>query len=406
MSKQLHMIIPFTWMVVGLSLMGHLGGGLAHYGLPALLPFIREDFGLNRAQVGLITSGLSLGGFLVLFSGMLIDRVGVRRVMPITLIGIAIGVLLFAQSHSLIQSVLFASLVGSIGSAKAPASTKAIIDWVGVRTRGLAMGIKETSAPLSAIIATSLLPFLAITLGWRNASMLIALPIVIISIVFFMFYQDNQTFTGKTTDGNLRNNLALLTKNRAVWLVIIFGASLAGVERVIASYLMLFLKEHLGMSVVLAGGFLAIAQAGSVVGRVVWSLISDFLLHGNRVAVLVPIGLLSVLCMAILTWLPSDATSTTTAIIVFTIGSIALGWQGVGLVYLTELASPRLTGTVIGFALVTIQLSGAITTPLFGFVVDQTGSYDMGWWMMAALVGTGTLMVSFAYPRNPRASSH
>ena len=43
-----------------------------------------------------------------------------------------------------------------------------------------------------------------------------------------------------------------------------------------------------------------------------------------------------------------------------------------------------------------------LVAPLFGLVVDQTGSYDMGWWMLVGIAGTGTLVLGFLRPLERR----
>ena len=310
------------------------------------------------------------------------------------LIVVAGGVLLFAQIQSLVQGIILAFLIGVALSATGPFSAKAIMDWVPAHIRGMSMGIKETGIPISGIVVASLFPFLAVTFSWRSAVMLLALIIVVTGVVFFAYYRDKPGNNPKGQRSSLIGIITLLGKERDIWLVILSSSILLGLHLVFVSYLILFLSEDLDMSVARAGGFLAVAFVGGAVGRISWGLLSD-LLGGRRTVVLILIGVLSMLFMASMTWLPSDASSLVIGMLVFLIGATAVGWHGVSDALIVELVGPRIAGTGIGFV---DNIRRVVTfgfLPLFGFVVDQTNSYDMGWWMMAGLASAACLMLTF-----------
>ncbi len=316
--------IPYTWVIIALALLGSMGEGFVIQGIPVLFPFIQEDFGVNRAQLGLITSGLLLGGTsTILFMGWLADTVGVRRLLAVALMGTAGAVLLFSQIQSLVQGVLLAILISVVASGVPTSSAKAIMDWVTPRTRGLSMGINQTSIPLSGFIAAALFPFLAVTFSWRIAVMVLALIIVISSMSVFAFYQDKLSSSPNAKRDSLIRSISLIARNRDLWLTSLSYATLLAVHVVFVSYLILFLKEDHGMSEAVAASFLAMAFIASVVARVVWGLVSD-LLGGRRVVVMAVVATLSILSMALMAWLPSNASQVTIGMLAVLVGATAL----------------------------------------------------------------------------------
>ena len=386
--------IPYVWVVVALAFLSEFAASFARQGLPVLFPFIQEEFDASRAQLGLITSGVIFGGAgIILVLGWLIDRMGARHILSVALIVVAVGVLLFSQIQSLTQAVLLSLLIGAAGSATAPGPAKAIMDWARPQIRGLSMGIKETSVPFSGIIVAGTLPVLALAFGWRTAVIILAVTIALSGVVFFALYRDRPSSALKREGRSLLGSIALLAKNRNIWFAAWSTPIHVALHLVFVSYVILFLKEDLGMSTEVAARFLAIGFVGGIVGRVFWGMVSD-LLGGRRVVVLVFLHILSMIGMMLMVWLPSDASSVVVALLVFAIGATALGSAGVLGTLVIELGGPGLAATGFGFVAI-ISLIGALIPPIFGLIVDLTGSYDIGWWMMAGLASVGALMMSF-----------
>ncbi len=401
MRMRVFSTIPYGQVVVVLALLGTLAGDFVQQGLPVLFPLIQDEFGTTRAQLGFVAIGLVLGGTAtVLIMGWLADTIGVRRLLPAALMVIAGGVLLFSQIQSMMQGILLAIFIGLAASARGPTSVKAIMDWVMPRIRSLSIGIKETSVPFSGIIAAATLPFLAVTFSWRTAMMFIALPIVIISMVFFAAYRDKPSSRADGKRSNLIRSLAQVARNRDTWLADISYGLMVALHIVFVSYLILFLRDDLGMSAAVAAGFLALSWIGSTAGRVVWGLVSD-LLGGRRVVVLVFLDILSILCMTFMVWLPTDASPLLVGVMALLIGAIALGLPGLYITFAAEMAGPELAGTGIGFLHI-ISRVNLFIPPLFGFVVDQTDSYDLGWWMMAGVAGLAMLLLLLMRPEARR----
>ena len=397
--------IPHDWVVIGLCVSAITPLAMITLGVGALYPFIQEDLGTSRAELGLFTSGRHIGGITTsVFVGWLADAMGARRLETAALVVGAVGILLFSQMQSVLQGFLLSAVIGIAISASLPAYIKAIMDWVAPRNRGLAIGIAEASLPVGGIIAAGLFTSLALISSWRIALIVLAVIVALSSMLFFAFYRDkpHSAYTQADVGNRLSGRVALVAKNRDIWLVSIFGAAISSLMFVFLSFLILFLKEELGMSAAKAGGMMAIALGGGAVGRVAWGLASDLPLRGRRAMAISLVGVMAVLSTLALTWLPSDTPIVVVIVVVFVVGSNILGWTGLWSLLLAELAGPDLTGTAIGFAAMVMRVGAFGFTPLFGLIVDRTGSYDMGWWLMAGVAGMGTLMMAFLRPQSRR----
>ena len=123
--------IPFGWVVIGLSVLTTVVFSHITQGIGVLVPFIQDDLEVNRAELGLIASGMFGGGIAAaLLAGWLVDVMGVRRLQAASLVVAAGVVVLFSQIRSPVHGLLLALLIGVAHSVTFPAYGKAIMDWV------------------------------------------------------------------------------------------------------------------------------------------------------------------------------------------------------------------------------------------------------------------------------------
>jgi MFS transporter, ACS family, hexuronate transporter len=60
-------------------------------------------------------------------------------------------------------------------------------------------------------------------------------------------------------------------------------------------------------------------------------------------------------------------------------GFALIGYQGLFITLLAEMAGPRRVGAATGFAVTFVQSAIALTPPLYGLVADVSGSYRAVW---------------------------
>jgi MFS-type transporter involved in bile tolerance (Atg22 family) len=75
--------------------------------------------------------------------------------------------------------------------------------------------------------------------------------------------------------------------------------------------------------------------------------------------------------------------------ILFLAGICLVGYQGVSYALIGELAGKAKTGIALGMMITINATAATIGTPLFGHVVDRTGSYPLAWQFLAALLALG-----------------
>ena len=391
----------YLWVVLPLLTGTTLAQALTRMGLPVLYPFIQNEFGLSRAQVGLITSFLAIGYAVpVILAGWLTDTFGVKRIATIAMLIMAAFILAFPLAYSFPLLLGLAVLIGIFGSPIALSATRAVIDWFPMKIRALAMGTKQMGVPIGGTLTAAVLPTLAILIGWRMAAAMTGLLVLVIAIAFILLYRDAPQGAQIAHKFNLAT-LKTMLWNRGLVITLIWGAMFVGFQFIALSYFILFMIEELELSPILAGGLLATAQVSSIIARVSWGAISDFIFRGRRIVVLVSAGFLTILWMLGASWMDAGVPSITVFLIAIVIGISTLSFHGVLVTLIGEQAEPGHIGITLGVAGAIITVSQIVITPLFGYLVDISSSYSLGWRTTAAVALVCTLAL-LAFGREPQ----
>ncbi|MFC1963759.1 MFS transporter [Chloroflexota bacterium] len=382
------------WFVLPLITSAALAQGLMKQGLPVFYPFIQNEFGLSHAQVGLISASMAAGTALtVVLTGWLTDIFGVKRMITVALLSLTAFTLVFPLAYSFPLILGLVVIIGIVSSPLNLAITRAVIDWFPIRIRASAMSVKQMGIPSAGALSAALLPMLVLATGWRTAVAVTGLLVLAIAITFILLYRDAPQGSQAESKFSLAS-LKTMLRHRSLMVTMIWGSTLIGFQHITLSYFMLFLIEKLELSPITAGGLLAIAQVSSIIARVLWGAISDFIFHGRRTVVLAFTGFLTILWMLGASSVDVGVPISAIYLMAIVIGISTLSFHGVLLTYIGEQAEPGQMGVTLGIAIMAIQASQIVMPPLFGYLVDISSSYSLGWRTTAVitLVCTAVLL--------------
>jgi len=171
--------------------------------------------------------------------------------------------------------------------------------------------------------------------------------------------------------------------HRALVELSITGCIYAAMQMCLMSYLVVYLADALGLSLVAAGLTLTVANIGGIVGRIGWGAVADHFVAPRRLLGL--LGIASGTC-AFATAAFTAAWPTAALLVVCAIfGATAIGWNGVQLSQVARHAPPGQAGAVTG-ASAFLTFSGVVLgPPLFAVLAGVTGSYRAGFAVFGAL---------------------
>jgi len=372
-----------------------------------LSPFLKEEMSLTNAQIGGLVSAAVFGNMAsMLPAGWATDRFGIRRVLFIGEVFAGIFLLGMYLVPSYQAALIIMGIAGFGCGCLQPATTKGVLMWFPRRERAIVMGFKQTAVNIGGMLSAAILPTLAITMGWRFGFLIIGGIAIAIGIMSYILYKDPPVATivassSTSNDGTVSSpppvpgiSLREFMKGRDMWLLAGAAFALVAVEFGVLNQLVLYLTEELQFTVVTAGALLALTEGGGVLGKPGGGFISDRVFNGSRKKVyMIWGGIACIMCLLIA--LLGESLSWGLYPILFLFGITAIGWGGLNLTLVGEMAGVELAGRVT--AIVSFITSGgvALGPPMFGYIVDTTGSYQLAWFFCTGLCAINVALLSF-----------
>jgi len=367
--------VAYPWIVLAASTLVQTAASFGSRGISPLAPFLVDDLGLSRNQIGLLVTATYLGGILVLIvAGSLSDRFGVRSLFLVGLTSAGLTLALASQAPDFVWLLLPMLLFGLGNGFSLPPTTRAIVEWFPNRRRGLAMGIKQTGVALAGVICGFVVPPLGQAFGWRGAVLALGTATVASGLIAWLVYRERAA-TSRFAVGDKRPSFGGVVRNRNLLLLSGVSWLYAGVQLSILGFLVLFMRERVGLPVAEAGAMLALAEGGGVVGRIGWGVVSDTLFGGRRKVVMGIIGALAAASSLGLALAGPETPRLALLAILAVAGVSAVGWNGINMTFVAELAGRQSSATAAGLNLTASYLGIMVGPPLFGLLVDATGSY-------------------------------
>ena len=381
------------WVILALIVVAQTVANIGPLGLPAVASLIRADLGLTLTQAGSFLSAYYVGPVAMsLFAGVLADRWGTARALVLGQALIAAGLLAASAAPSYGMFIALMMVAGIGYGTLNPASTTAAMSWFPPQRRATVVGLKQVGLPFGGMLGAASLPALALVAGWRPALAASALLVVASAIACALVYRDPPgPMTAPRAVGGRGPIMAVLL-TRELWLVAVATGIFAAMQTVWMAFLALYLQGVVGLSLLAASRYLAVAQAGGGVGRVAFGVLSDRVFGGRRRAPLAIAGCTSALCSVAIAFTGPGVSAAWLAALALVFGFAGIGWNGVQHTLMAELAGAGAAATAVGLGLAVSSAGVMLGPPVFGWCVHVAGGYRAPW-LGLALTMAGALGV-------------
>jgi MFS family permease len=159
----------------------------------SMFSYIQNDLGINNFQSGWLVSIIYLTiGLLTFPVSIVIDRWSRTKTVGIMAIVWSLATLLCAFTGNYIQLFMARILIGFGEAGYAPGGSALISGMYPIEKRSKMMGLWNASIPLGSAIGVTMGGIIASTWGWKHAFGIVAVPGLIIAILF-LFVKDYKT---------------------------------------------------------------------------------------------------------------------------------------------------------------------------------------------------------------------
>jgi len=337
---------------------------------------IQGDLGLNDFERSvLIAVPVLLGSLLRIPLGLLTDRFGGRKVFTALLLFTLLPIAFMGIADTFWSYVLGGLFLGAAGASFA-VGVPFVGRWFSPDRQGLALGIYGMGN-IGTAVALFSMPALVGAFGDRSwAFWFYLVPVALMAAVFWLFARDAP---GMVKPKSLGDSLSVLRAEKMAWILSLFYFLTFGGFVAIANYLPTLLQEWFkltpGDAGLRAAGFTALATLTRPVGG--W--LADKV-GGSRVLTWVfGAGPLGALVLAWLALSPDILLAT-----LFFLGTAAGLGLGNGAIFkLVAEYFPKNTGLVTGIVGCAGGLGGFFPPLLMGGVKGATGTYALGFILLA-----------------------
>jgi MFS family permease len=219
LTKSIASLFPFYygWVIVAVSLVSLMVAYGIWWSFPIFYVSMLKEFGWSRAGTAAIFAiGSIVYGFCSLPAGVLIDRVGPRKLLPAAAVLVAVGCLISSAAtekwHFYLSYGAFMG-IGTICMGYVPISAL-ISNWF-VQRRGRALGIALMGNVAPPLLAYPIQELISLA-GWRAAYMVLAavLLLVVVPLAGFFMRTRPQELGLEPDGGGLRQTGDNLSKGR------------------------------------------------------------------------------------------------------------------------------------------------------------------------------------------------
>lgn len=387
---------------------------------------ILAEYGWGRAETaGAYSLMMIIHALLSPVSGVLIDRIGPRKLFPIGGIIVGIGLLLSSFISEIWHLYLYFGVIMAIGiNTQSFAPHMSLIPRWFVRKKGMASGLVLSGMGIGTLFMAIMIGFIMDTAGWRFAFMILSAFIFCLVVPINVLFQRNepeevgQTIeeTGlklkpmgalRTDDPGQKNETLFIQKmwtvktafrTKAFWCLLFMGFT----QGLAINTIVVHLAPHvidLGFSGMVAASMVGLVGLLGSLGTVFFGFLSDRVGRESGYFMAGAIGSLGILLLIVM-----GDSSLKWLLYVFVV-LYGLGNGGISSITAAatgDIFSGRALGRIISTQAVSFGLGGALGAYLGGYFFDQRGSYTIPFVTVLLSIIASALAIWLAAPRESK----
>ena len=354
---------------------------------------IIEEFNLSRGDIGWLgAANTGVGAVLAPRLGRLTDFLGPKRSTVMVFLSSGIGLTLTGVANSFLMLIIASFICGIPQGWSNSATNKLIAVRLDASERGLVIGFKQSGVQLAIFLAGLGMP--AFGGNWQPG--LIGIGIGCLGaggLASMMLGPDNHERVAPTAaaEGSTAREPLPAFVYQVTAFALLMGLAAGGIGR----FLPLFAKERLGFSVAAAGAVVAFQGIVGIVARLLWGRAAESSIPLRRSLFIMAVGGTFAICMLIAAESVGGWILYPLAVLqAFTLSA----WNVVANLAMIKSVPSELSGRATGVMMLAFLSGLTIASPLVGWIIDATDSYQVAWWTMLTFAILGAASVAREIP--------
>ncbi|MBI3965026.1 MAG: MFS transporter [Chloroflexi bacterium] len=394
-SEQRDAVARWGWVCVSATCFAYFFGYLTRYAPAVILPELIVDLGATATSVALLAAA-DFGAYAtaILPTGLLVDRIGPRRVLTLGLAIATVGVALFAVAASL-PAGLAGRFANGLGAGVVYiCAAKLISRWFRERDFSPVIGVVVFSGSIGGLTAAAPLALIAGALGWRWTFGITALVLLLVTLYAWMLVRDDPRELGLasparaeslaskpvawlSTERSVLGDLRVILSLPTTWLLSGYAAlSFGPIAAMQGLWTVPFLRDVHAYEPSAAAYALTMWAVGLAPGAPFWGYLADRVLRQRKLtAVLGLAGHLSV--WVILMLVPDRLPGPALFALFFWGGFTSTAWVPI-YGQLRTLLPEHLSASAIGVLNTSFFVGAALFQQLTGRILDGYGRSATG----------------------------
>ena len=393
------------WLMWGLGALFYCFEFFLQVSPSVMVPDLMRSFAVSGEQLGMLASLYFYAyASMQIPAGMLLDRLGARRLLSIAILLCSAGALIFGSSYHFAIACIGRFIIG-LGSAFAAVGCMHLAaTWLPLRRFALLAGIMMTLGMVGAICGQAPLALVVAHFGWRVTLLLFGVLGVLLSIIIYSVIRDrpfeNDFSTPQVNRLSFLSGLLHILKERQSWIIAIYGCLVYGPTSAFgALWGVPFLMSAYRVSRPIAATLVSMIFVGWAVSAPLFGWFSDKI-HRRKITMMTASvgGLFCMLFVLYIHHMPLLLLGAS----LFMFGFFCSGFLP-SFSAIREIHPPQYNATALGFMNTLNMIGGAALQPFIGCILDlhwrgkmELGArvYSLGAYHIALMVLPISLLLS------------
>ena len=292
---------------------GYTGYYLVRKNFAVASPYLIDNYGFSKTQIGLISMGLAVSyGLSKFILGNLSDKSNVKKFICFGLIASSVLSVLMGFARTVPIFLILMVFNGFFQGMGAPPCSIVLGKWFSQKERGLKMGIWNTSHNIGGGLIAPIATLCLLIFGQNHFQSIFFVPAIICTIVALFCYvigADTPASVGLPPVEEYRNDypevkaeanpttlsskeimVKYVLKNKYVWYLALANIFVYLIRQGVVNWIPIYLKESKGFSAANANWAMFLFEYAAIPASILLGWLSDVVFKGKRAP-------LSILCM-------------------------------------------------------------------------------------------------------------